>query len=104
MNDPGHTLDAFLLETAVNFVHTHTVFGRFENVEKDELFEEDEPLAGMVLRVNKLSLGYVYDFPVTHGLQFGLGALGSVHLLPHELEDVYGDTPTSAMLFARVRW
>jgi hypothetical protein len=64
------------------FNHTHTIFGRFENVQKDELFNEGEPLAGQVFRVNKLSLGYIYDFPVWHGLQFGVGALGSIHFIP----------------------
>jgi len=44
-NDPGETLDAFLVETAVNFDHTHTIFSRFERVAKDELFDEDSPLA-----------------------------------------------------------
>jgi hypothetical protein len=104
INEPGHTLDGFLLESAVNLAHTHTIFGRFENVEKDELFEQSSPLAGSVFRVNKLSLGYIYDFPETHGVQFGLGAVGSVHFLPSALDDVYGQTPTSYMLFARARW
>ncbi len=103
-NDPGHTLDAFLVESAVNFNHRHTVFARFENVQKDELFEEGEPLAGEVFRVNKLSVGYIYDFPEWHGVQFGVGGLGSIHVLPDELDDVYGNNPTSYMLFGRVKW
>ena len=72
MNHPGNDLDGFLLESAVNFNHTHTVFGRFENVQKDELFEAPSPLAGEVFRVSKLSAGYIYDFPETHGVQFGV--------------------------------
>ena len=104
INEPGHTLDAFLLESAVNVDHTHTIFGRFANVEKDELFTEPSPLAGSIFRVNKLSLGYIYDFPQTHGVQFGVGALGSIHFIPGALEATYGDTPTSYMLFARARW
>ena len=80
MNDPGNTLDAFLLESAVVIDHAHTFFGRFENVEKDELFQDTSPLAGSIFRVNKLSVGYIYDFPETHGVQFGVGGLGSIHL------------------------
>jgi hypothetical protein len=104
MNDPGNQLDAFLIESAVVFNHTHTFFGRFENVQKDELFEESDPLAGQIFRVNKLSAGYIYDFPVKYGVQAGVGALASLHFLPSELDDVYGDSPTSYMLFARMKW
>jgi hypothetical protein len=103
-NDPGHVLDAFLLESAINIEHAHTIFARFEHVQKDELFEEDEPLAGEVFWVNKLSVGYIYDFPETHHVQLGLGVVGSIHFLPDALEDVYGTNPTSFMLFGRVRW
>jgi hypothetical protein len=104
MNDPGNELDAFLIESAVVLNHTHTVFSRFENVQKDELFEEGDPLAGSIFRVNKLSVGYIYDFPAKHGVQAGVGALGSVHFLPSELDDAYGNTPTSYMVFARLKW
>ncbi len=103
-NDPGHVLDGFLIESAVVFNHTHTIFGRFEDVRKDELFEEPSPLAGQTFTVNKLSIGYIYDFPETHHVQLGLGALGSLFFLPSELEDSYGDNPTAFMLFGRVRW
>jgi hypothetical protein len=102
-NDPGRELDGFLLESAIVLHHTHTIFGRFERVKKDELFTAPDPLAGEAFWVNKLSLGYIYDFPETHQLQFGLGALGSIHFIPGELEDVYGSNPTSFMIFARVR-
>jgi hypothetical protein len=51
-----------------------------------------------------VSVGYIYDFPETHGVQFGFGGLGSVHFLPSALDDVYGDTPASYMIFARARW
>jgi hypothetical protein len=103
-NEPGHALDGFLLESAVSFNHTHTVFARFENVQKDELFQAPSPMAGDIFRVNKLSVGYIYDFPATHGVQFGVGALGSILFLPRELDDFYGHNPTSYMLFGRVRW
>jgi hypothetical protein len=100
---PGERTNAFLLESAVNFHHTHTIFGRFENVEKDELFLEGDPLEGEIFTVNKLSLGYIYDFPETYHLQFGVGAVGSIHFIPGDLEEIYGDTPLSGMIFARVR-
>ncbi len=102
-NEPGKTLDGFLLESMVNFHETHTVFGRAERAEKDELFEEGQPLEGKKFTVHKLSLGYIYDFPAWHKIRFGLGAMGSVHLLPQSLERTYGDTPLSGLLFVRAK-
>ena len=103
MNDPGHTLHGFLLESALNVKKTHTVFGRAEQVAKDELFPEGDPLHGRVFHVTKVSLGYIYDLPEWHHTQWGLGGLGSLHFLPNRLDDAYHDTPFSFMVFARVK-
>ncbi len=102
-NDPGRNLDAFLVESAVRFRDTHTVFTRGENVEKDELFAEGDPLAGKKFTVTKLSLGYVYDFPRWKYFKAGIGGVGSVHWLPQGLEGAYGDTPLSFLLFLRAK-
>ncbi|MGQ0741493.1 MAG: hypothetical protein ACT4OG_04255 [Alphaproteobacteria bacterium] len=99
---PGATTDALLLETAVNW-DRNTVFARGEITEKDELFGHDDPLHGRIFRVSKLSLGYVYDIPVAEHLALGIGALGSVYDFPGILEPDYGDSPTSYMLFARLK-
>src|SRR6266571_308509 len=42
-NEPGHTLDAFLVESAIRFQNLHTFFARFEHVAKDELFPDTSP-------------------------------------------------------------
>ena len=102
-NEPGKTLDGFLLESMVNFHQTHTVFGRAERAEKDELFEEGHPLEGKKFTVHKLSLGYIYDFPAWHKIRFGLGAMGSAHFLPQSLQRTYGETPLSGLLFLRAK-
>ena len=102
-NDPGKTLDAFLIESAANFHHTHTIFARAERVRKDELFAPASPLAGQAFWINKFSLGYIYDFPQSHHVQFGLGAMGSIHVIPDSLEGTYGANPTSFLLFARAK-
>jgi len=101
-NQPGHTLDAFLLESALSW-HRHTVFARAENAQKDELFEPPSPLAGDVFRVSTLSLGYVYDIPVARHLKLGLGAMGSVYDLPTAIQPAYGSGPVSYMLFTRLK-
>jgi hypothetical protein len=103
INDPGHTLDAVLLESAWRWREQHTVFGRWESVEKDELFRDGHPNEGKRYLVHKASLGYIYDFAKWKHLRAGIGGLGSVHFLPHSLERYYGDVPLSFAIFARVK-
>lgn len=100
---PGPDLDGFLLESLVNFHETHTIFGRAENVQKDELFPPGDPRDGGVFRVSKISLGYIYDFLKWKHTKFGVGGSGSVHILPDSLKSTYGETPLSFMLFLRAK-
>lgn len=102
-NDPGRDLDGFLMETLLNFQRTHTFFGRVENVEKNELFDEGNTLHGKSFTVNKASLGYIYDFPEWHEVQWGIGGLGSLHFLPNRIESAYDETPFSFMIFVRAK-
>ena len=99
---PGDALNAALLESTVTW-QQHTVFARAENADKDELFLAPNPLAGQSLNVAKLSVGYIYDIPVAEHLSLGLGGLGSVYSLPDRIKPSYGSSPTSVMLFARLR-
>ena len=100
---PGDTLDAWLLESAVTFNERHTFFGRAERTDENELFESPSPLAGQTFTVNTLSLGYVYDIPIAEHVKLGFGGLGSVYSLPGALDSSYGSSPTSFMLFTRLK-
>jgi hypothetical protein len=102
MNNPGHGLDAFLLESALSW-DRHTFFARAENAAKDELFETPDPRAGHTFRVGALSLGYVYDIPLADHLALGLGAMASVDGMPSSLRSAYGSAPVSTMLFTRLK-
>ncbi len=98
----GHTLDAWLGESALTR-GSDTVFGRFENADKDELFAPSDPRAGTIRNVSKLSLGYYRTFSLRAPLALDLGGLVSRYGLPHALNAVYGSDPTSFMLFVRVK-
>ena len=100
--EPGPTLDAFLLETSVNWGR-HNVFVRAEDAQKNELFQPPSPLAGGIFRVAAFSLGYFYDIPVAKHLALGLGALGSAYTLPPAITPAYGDSPMSYMGFVRLK-
>jgi hypothetical protein len=100
---PGLDTNAFLLESAVNFMRSHTVFGRFEYVQKDELFAEDDQRAGKSYAVKKLTLGYVYDFLHLKRLDLGIGGSFDIHFISDALAEIYSRTPKSYMVFVRVK-
>jgi hypothetical protein len=103
MQRPGDTLDGFLLESALLFQKTYTVFARAERVEENELFHDVPGFDHRVFTVNKLSVGAIYDFPVHEQMKFGLGGLVSIYGLPNEIKTFYGHDPISYMLFARIK-
>ncbi len=104
VNSPGRATDAFLLESTVS-QGRHTVFGRAENVDKDELFANDptNPRYDRSFNVAKFSLGYFYTLPVEKHLGLDIGGLMSRYALPSALNATYGADPSSFMLFARVK-
>lgn len=91
----AHATNAYLLESAYK-TDAHTVFGRAELADKDELVPDN------TYRIGKLSLGYVYDVPLGQHFKAGIGGLVSRYRIPSELKDEYGN-PTSFMIFARVK-
>ena len=101
-DEPGNILDGVLLESAVN-LGRHTLFGRVETVEKDDLFETPSPFAGRTFHVSEASLGYVYDIPLAAHLALGLGIQGTVNLVPAPIQPVYGVDPTGYMPFVRLK-
>jgi hypothetical protein len=100
-NKPGHTLNGYMLESAVNLRLKHTFFGRLERVQKDELFEPPSPYVDEVFTVNKLSVGYLYEFPNWYHAKPGIGALVSAYALPSTVQSAYSH-PVSYMLFGRI--
>lgn len=96
--DSGETTDSLLLESAATRGR-HTLFGRAERQENDELLGHGEE----VFNVGKLSLGYIFDAFQRESLRGGVGLVGSLARVPDELEDVYGDSPVSWMAFLRLR-
>jgi hypothetical protein len=99
---PGPTLDAITLESAAQLGGRHTLFARAERVEKNELFSEGDPRERQVFEVGQVSAGYRFDFWRSEHVAIGLGALGSVSIVPRAIRDAYGDDPTSGIVFGHV--
>jgi hypothetical protein len=100
---PGDTLDGIMLESALIFRKTYTLFARAERVEENELFRDVPALDGRVFTVNKLSLGAIYDIPLQEHAKLGVGGLVSFYGLPSAIKPFYGNDATSFMLFGRLK-
>lgn len=118
------TLESRLLEGAIRWRDRHTLFGRAERVERDDLltraerldligaglaprphpFHNDPLVTNRVFAVRKATLGYVFDLWRTAQARWGLGASASVHDIPRALELFYGRRPSSFLLFTRLRF
>ena len=102
----GHgTSHSVLLETEAVLDRRNTVFSRAEYIQKTghdlhiEGFDDDERFG-----VSALSLGYIREVARGRGVTLGLGARGSVNLLPRRLDDAYGSrAPVGGMVFVRLR-
>jgi hypothetical protein len=103
-NSPGHTTDAYLLDTAAS-AGRHTLFFRAENDGKDELFDDQpvNPLSGRVFNVSEYTTGYFYTVPFHSVLAVDVGGLVTRYSLPTALNGTYGTDPTSFLLFTRVK-
>ena len=104
-NDPsvGAASNGWLLESALRLADTHSVFGRFERVGKDELFTPGQALYGPTYTIDAFSLGYIYDFARLGPSHIGVGAMGTIYRYPAVLDAAYGQGPVSYLLFARIR-
>ncbi|QJD99154.1 LPS-assembly protein LptD [Massilia forsythiae] len=102
-HDPGDSSDGYLLESTIEARPGTKVFGRFEQVDNGELFEEASPLHHRQFDVRKLSVGVVQDLFRAGDVAFSAGVLGSRHWAPATLDAFYGNDPSSYMVFFRAR-
>ena len=100
---------SLLLESEAVLDQRNTVLGRAEYVQKhaDDLALDVPPFgfaADRVFDVSSLSLGYIRELGRVRGATIGLGALGTVNVVPDALRSAYGSrTPLGAMVFVRLR-
>jgi hypothetical protein len=99
---PGPTLAAWLLEANWNLGAHHSLFGRAERVDNDELLPAADPHHGTVYRVSRATIGYAYRVPLGGLLRLAVGGSGSIHFLPDALRMDYGRTPLAFTLFAKL--
>jgi hypothetical protein len=99
----GIDLDAWVLESAVKTDANWTVFARAERVQNDELTTLAGGHHGPTFTVGKVSVGAVHDWPLSPHLNFGLGGLYALNFVPGALDAAYGNDPSGAMAFVRLK-
>lgn len=100
---PGPTRIAWLAEATWDLARNHSLFGRIENIEADELFpDHDDPRHDRPFRVTRFEAGYAYRVALAAGTELALGGSLAAYAKPDALDSAYGDAPFSYTLFARV--
>jgi hypothetical protein len=103
-------LNSYLAESVYQFRHKNYVTGRFELVDKDELFNDQPAIrdhlaetAGSSFRIAAYTLGYTRDFALVSWLDTGLGANVTLYGVPEAIQPYYGAHPAGVLLFFRAR-
>ncbi len=92
-------LNSYLAETALPVTKRNIVTGRFELVDKDELFGAP----GNSYRIAAYTGGYTRDIAEIRGIETGIGANFSVYGVPAAIQPYYGRRPVGGNLFVRFR-
>ncbi len=106
---PGGPEWGSLLEWTWKFAGANFVYGRIEDVDRDEYelvhkAERPDGVAASRVRVQAATLGYVRDVAWLEKLETGLGLDATIYRFPSRLDTVYGSRPVSVHGFLRVRF
>jgi hypothetical protein len=100
---PGNTLTAWLVEANYDLSEHHSLFGRLENVDNDELVpNHSDPLHDQPFRVSKAQAGYAWHTPLAGPVNLTLGGSANLYSKPMALDRLYGRNPWGYTLFARL--
>ena len=105
-----HNLNSYLAESVLPLTRRNFLTGRFELVDKDELFtnqptleERIDSLYGSTFRIGAYTLGYTRDIDLFRNIETEVGANLTAYTLPDAIKPYYGAHPVSVNLFVRFR-
>jgi hypothetical protein len=106
----GRNVNSYLAESVLPIHRRNFVTGRFELVDKDELFA-DQPelqqnldvLYGSTFRIGAYTIGYTRDIDLFAHIETGIGANFTAYTLPDAIKPYYGDRPVGGNVFIRFR-
>ena len=93
--------NSFLVESVLPVRKMNFLTGRFELVDKNELFPRVEPAP--TYRIGAYTIGYTRDINLFKKLETGLGANFSVYTLPDAIKPDYGNRPLGGNVYIRFR-
>jgi hypothetical protein len=103
-------LNSYLAESVLPIRPRNWITGRFELVDKDELFSAQPDVAqsldvrsGSTFRIGAYTIGYTRDFDLFRHIQSGVGANFTAYSLPDALKPYYGNRPIGGNIFVRLR-
>jgi len=106
----GRNLNSLLAESVLPLGRGNFVTGRFERLDKDELFagqptlqEQLDARYGSTFRIAAYTAGYTRDVDLFRGVETGVGANGSAYSLPQSIQPYYGRHPVGGNVFIRFR-
>lgn len=91
-------LNSYLAEAVLPFRGKNFITGRWELVDKDELFA-----SGAVYRIGEYIAGYTRDIATVDSIETGIGANVTLYSLPEAIEPFYGQHPWAVSMYLRFR-
>jgi hypothetical protein len=92
-------LNSYLVESVLPVRRNNFLTGRFELVDKDELFANQTG----VYRIGAYTAGYTHDFDWFRRVETGIGANCTAYSLPGAIKPIYGNHPVGGNVFVRFR-
>ena len=103
-------LNSYLAESVLPIRQNNFMTGRFELVDKDELFDDQpqlqeqiDALYGSTFRIGAYTIGYTRDINLFRYIETGVGANFTAYSLPGAIKPYYGDHPLGGNVFLRFR-
>jgi len=103
-------LNSYLAESVLPIRSKNFITGRFELVDKDELFINQpdveaqlDRLYGSTFRIGAYTIGYTRDVDLFRYVETGIGANFTAYSLPSAIKPYYGDHPVGGNIFIRFR-
>jgi hypothetical protein len=103
-------LNSYLAESALPIHRRNWITGRWEMVDKDDLFSNQPDLVqqldvlyGSTFRIGAYTVGYTRDVEVFRYVETGVGVNFSAYSLPDAIKPYYGNHPVGGNIFVRFR-
>jgi hypothetical protein len=103
-------LNSYLVESVVPIRGDNFITGRFELVDKDELFSGQRDIGerldrsyGSTFRIGAYTIGYTRDIALFRYIETGIGANFSAYSQPNAIKPYYGEHPVGGNVFIRLR-